>query len=214
MSLCRIALKHNYISSLLVIAGGVLALHYKTLTKVYAGCPVVVCVGPSETGKSTAIKAALSLFGLYFNSLVHCDHAYTMSINRVTIHGDICEGDERIFLGACCNILAAILYWWPSTVKEWVTAECEWPHSGPLQWLQNSKRLAERVTGATFNPPCGNKFQHRQWPKVHWSSCQTTIISPQKMSFIVKQDGNSGQTVNILFAIFSLVYVQLRMSLR
>ena len=110
LSLCRIALKHNYISSLLVIAGGVLALHYKTLTKVYAGCPVVVCVGPSETGKSTAIKAALSLFGMCFNSLVNCDCEYTMSTYRVTIHGDICEGDKCIFLGAGCHILTAILY--------------------------------------------------------------------------------------------------------
>ena len=50
-------------SDILVIAGGVMALHYKTLTKLYAGCTIVVCLGPSETGKTTAIKAALSLTG-------------------------------------------------------------------------------------------------------------------------------------------------------
>ena len=61
--LCSCALKHNYINALLVIAGGLLALHYKDVTEAFAGCPTVVCVGPSETGKSTSIKAALSLFG-------------------------------------------------------------------------------------------------------------------------------------------------------
>ena len=63
LSLSKIALKHNFISSLLVIAGGVMVLHYKTLTKLYAGCQIVACLGPSETGKTTAIKAALSLTG-------------------------------------------------------------------------------------------------------------------------------------------------------
>lgn len=43
LSLCKIALKHNFISSVLVIAGGMMALNYKTLTKVYTGCPIVVC---------------------------------------------------------------------------------------------------------------------------------------------------------------------------
>lgn len=113
LSLCQLALKHNYISSLLVIAGGVLALHYKTLTKVYSGCPVVICVGPSETRKSTAIKAALSLFGMYmyFNLLVNCDHVYTISVNyRDTVHGHICEGHKCIFLRAGSHILPAILH--------------------------------------------------------------------------------------------------------
>ena len=59
LSLSKIAL----ISSLLVIAGGMMALHNKTLTNVYAGCPIVVCLGPPETGNTTAIKAALSVTG-------------------------------------------------------------------------------------------------------------------------------------------------------
>ena len=79
LSLCKIALKHNFISCLLVITGAVMALHYTTLTRVYAGCPVVVCLGPAETGNSTVIKAALSLFGMYFfliqnlTMLTQCD---------------------------------------------------------------------------------------------------------------------------------------------
>ena len=61
LSLSKIALKHNFISSVLVIAGGVMALHYKTLANVFGGCSIVVCLGLSETGKKTALKAALSL---------------------------------------------------------------------------------------------------------------------------------------------------------
>ena len=60
LSLMRVCLKHNYNSALLVIAGGVMALYYNTLTTTFAGCPVVVALGPSETGKTTAIKAALA----------------------------------------------------------------------------------------------------------------------------------------------------------
>ena len=55
-----------------------MALHYTILARVFAGCPVVVCLGPAETGKSTVIKAALSLFGMYFfiqmlTMLTQCD---------------------------------------------------------------------------------------------------------------------------------------------
>jgi len=59
----QIALKHNFISSVLVIAAGVMALHYKILANVFGGCPIIVCLGPSEMGKTTALKAALSLTG-------------------------------------------------------------------------------------------------------------------------------------------------------
>ena len=40
-----------------------MVLHYKTITRIYAGCPIVVYLGPPETGKTTALKAALSLTG-------------------------------------------------------------------------------------------------------------------------------------------------------
>ena len=64
LSLMRLSMKHNYISALLVLAGGVMALHYSTITTLFAGCPVVVALGPAETGKTTALKAALSITGL------------------------------------------------------------------------------------------------------------------------------------------------------
>lgn len=69
--LIKISLKHNFISALLVVhvAGGVMTLHYTTLTTLFAGCPVVVAVGPAESGKTTAIKAALSITGWFFETV-------------------------------------------------------------------------------------------------------------------------------------------------
>ena len=55
-------MKHNFYSSLLVVAEGVMEFHYTTWQKT-GGCPVVIAYGPSETGKSTAISVALSLLG-------------------------------------------------------------------------------------------------------------------------------------------------------
>ena len=40
-----------------------MSLNYNTLTQAYAGWPILVSHGPAETGKTTAIKAALSLTG-------------------------------------------------------------------------------------------------------------------------------------------------------
>ena len=55
--------KHNFVPSLLVIAGIALAFHYEAIVELYGGCPITVATGESETGKSTAIRAGLSLFG-------------------------------------------------------------------------------------------------------------------------------------------------------
>lgn len=63
VSLLKVALKHNFFSALTIMAGGILALNYTTVTRQYSGCPVVIALGPSETGKSTVIKAALSITG-------------------------------------------------------------------------------------------------------------------------------------------------------
>ena len=38
--------------------------HYTQVVKTYGGFPIVLAVGPTETGKSTAIKAGLSLVGM------------------------------------------------------------------------------------------------------------------------------------------------------
>ena len=52
LSVMKTVKKHSFISSVLVIAGGVMSLHYKTLTQAYAGCPILVCHGPVETTDS------------------------------------------------------------------------------------------------------------------------------------------------------------------
>ena len=65
--LLKIALKHNFINGLLVIAGSVMAAHYSAVIRVNSGCPMVIASGPSETGKSTAIRSALSLTGNHHN---------------------------------------------------------------------------------------------------------------------------------------------------
>lgn len=54
--LLRVVMKHNFYSSVLVLAGGVMALHYQTLQSL-GGCPTIVAYGP---GKSTSLSAALS----------------------------------------------------------------------------------------------------------------------------------------------------------
>lgn len=64
LSVLKVVLKHNFINALLIIAGGVLALHYSAVIRVSSGCPMLIASGPSETGKSTAIKAALSITGI------------------------------------------------------------------------------------------------------------------------------------------------------
>ena len=65
VSILEVTMRHNFLSSLLIVAGGVMSLHYTSITKEYGGCPVVIAVGPSETGKTTALTAALSITGLH-----------------------------------------------------------------------------------------------------------------------------------------------------
>lgn len=55
--------KHNFIPTIMMIAGTLVSFHYETIVDTYGGCPITVAIGESETGKSTAIRAGLSLFG-------------------------------------------------------------------------------------------------------------------------------------------------------
>ncbi len=64
-------MQHNFFASLIMAAGGILAFHYSMVTKT-AGCPIVLAEGLSQTGKSTALKVALALFG-------KCKYTYTAS---------------------------------------------------------------------------------------------------------------------------------------
>lgn len=62
----KVVMKHNFISALLVLAGSVMALHYKSIIRLNSGCPMVIAAGESETGKSTAIKVAVALTGICY----------------------------------------------------------------------------------------------------------------------------------------------------
>ena len=62
-------LNHNLIPGLLVVSGAVMSFHYRTVIDKYGGCAVTVATGESGTGKSTAIKAALALFGCAHNGI-------------------------------------------------------------------------------------------------------------------------------------------------
>lgn len=65
----KACLKHNFIPSLLVIAGAAMAFHYSLVVSLYGGCSIIVASGPAATGKTTAIKAGLGLFGSSNNNI-------------------------------------------------------------------------------------------------------------------------------------------------
>lgn len=68
-------MRHNSISSLFVIAGTMTAVHYNAVAL------MVIASGPPETGKSTAIKVALSLTGQITSIPVINAHMQTFSSN-------------------------------------------------------------------------------------------------------------------------------------
>ena len=47
-----------------------MALHYQQAIQVNSGCPAIIAVGPSETGKSTSIKCPLCPMGMLFSVMV------------------------------------------------------------------------------------------------------------------------------------------------
>lgn len=61
-AICEKISKHNLIPTLLMIAGTIQCFHFKTVVDCYGCCPIPVAIGESETGKSTALQAGLSLF--------------------------------------------------------------------------------------------------------------------------------------------------------
>ena len=58
-------LNHNFLPALLIVAGAVMSFHYRVVVTKYQGCAVTVASGDSGTGKTTSIKAALSLLGIH-----------------------------------------------------------------------------------------------------------------------------------------------------
>ena len=63
LSLLRVCLKHNFPSALLVLGATLNTFHCEKVIQLFRGCPICVCIGPPETGKTTAILAGLSLCG-------------------------------------------------------------------------------------------------------------------------------------------------------
>ena len=64
VELLRIIMKHNFAPSILMVAGALMSLHYSSLILNSTGCPTVVALGPSQSGKSTALRVALSIIGM------------------------------------------------------------------------------------------------------------------------------------------------------
>ena len=65
VELLRVIMKHNFVPSILMVAGAVMTLHYSSLVRQPTGCPTIVAVGPSQSGKSTALRVALSIVGMF-----------------------------------------------------------------------------------------------------------------------------------------------------
>ena len=92
-------LKHNFIPALLVIAGSAMSFHYRQIVSTFLGCSMIVASGPPAYGKSTDIKAGLSLFGCSSNNV------FVKGTNRVFLErssvsslqfgiGDPCQGKK------------------------------------------------------------------------------------------------------------------------
>lgn len=56
---------HNIFPTLLMMGAAVMGLHYKTILLMYQSCPIPLAFGPSGTGKTTALRCALSVVGAH-----------------------------------------------------------------------------------------------------------------------------------------------------
>ena len=53
--------KHNFNAAITLVLSVAIALHYKSISS----CPMIVAYGSSETGKTTALRIAMSLIGIH-----------------------------------------------------------------------------------------------------------------------------------------------------
>ena len=63
----RVIMHHNFFPAILMAGGALMSLHYSAVVQ-GGGCPIVIAHGLAETGKSTAIRVGLSLFGELYDS--------------------------------------------------------------------------------------------------------------------------------------------------
>jgi hypothetical protein len=54
----------NFPSTLLVLGGVGLAVHYEQLSKLFSGVPLIMAYGKPVSGKSTAVEAAMAVIGM------------------------------------------------------------------------------------------------------------------------------------------------------
>ena len=60
----KAAVDNNYVSAFMVIAADLLCTHYETVFEAYGMCPTPIAIGKKNTGKSTAARTSLYLFGV------------------------------------------------------------------------------------------------------------------------------------------------------
>ena len=61
----ELIMQHNFHASILMLGGKIVGFHYNSLNE---GCPIMVAEGESQTGKSTDMRIALSLAGMFAQS--------------------------------------------------------------------------------------------------------------------------------------------------
>ena len=61
-------MKHNFISSVVLMGGSVMLFNFASIAKTYGGCPIPIAIRPPQTGKTTAIRTGLSLAGVQESS--------------------------------------------------------------------------------------------------------------------------------------------------
>ena len=56
-------MKHNFLPSVITMAGTIIALHFQKFIENLKSCPILLAYGTSGSGKTTALLSALSLLG-------------------------------------------------------------------------------------------------------------------------------------------------------
>ena len=61
----EIIMSHNIYPTLMLMGAAAMSLHYQTILSKYQSCPIPIAFGPSGTGKTTALRCALSIIGAH-----------------------------------------------------------------------------------------------------------------------------------------------------
>ena len=88
-------MKHNFIPSILILASGMMALHYSTIIQ-SSECPTTIANGASHTGKSTTMNVVLSITGMLLFSLWFLHYTISSGLPREAI---IYELNKHLYYG-------------------------------------------------------------------------------------------------------------------